>query len=430
MNKLFRRVAVSVATGSMIFGSFMPAALGQLNLEVTGNGSDSNNTLNLSSTNSTVVTQSNTANISNNVNVSADTGGNDAEDNTGGDVSVTTGDSDVSVGISNTANSNSASVDSCNGCLGDLSVVISGNGSDSDNEVNLDVENTTHLTQSNYANVNNNVDIDSNTGDNDANDNTGGDVEVNTGSATTSVEVNNLLNANVASVSSGEEEGDGLSIWITGNGSDSDNTVNLGLESATVVTQANVANVNNDVDVDSDTGDNDAEDNTGGDVMIDTGDADVDVTVDTMANFNLADIMSCCLLSGTAKISGNGSDSENELNAEVLSAVFGTQANDYSCDGQNESWFPTLLGGKDSSDNCNDVDVDSDTGDNDANDNTQFEGDPSVETGDAGATVGLSTTANANALTIGEDVLDDSMDFPDWDDLNHDGFLGWWAWIN
>src|SRR5688572_8002304 len=105
MNKLFKRVAVSVATGSMIFGSFMPAALGQLNVEISGNGSDSDNTLNLGSTSSTVVTQSNTANISNNVQVNADTGGNDAEDNTGGDVAVTTGDSDVSVGISNTANS-------------------------------------------------------------------------------------------------------------------------------------------------------------------------------------------------------------------------------------------------------------------------------------------------------------------------------------
>lgn len=431
MNKFIKRAAVAVATGSLVFGSFMPAALGQLTLEITGNGSGSTNDLNFSSTSNTVVTQTNVANISNNVDVDADTGGNDAEGNTGGDVAVSTGDSSVSVGVSNQANSNAASVDSCNGCLNDLTVAISGNGSDSDNEANVAVENATHVTQTNVANISNNVDIDSDTGDNDANDNTGGDVSIETGDASAGVAISNSANANVASVSGGDDEGDGLSIWITGNGSDSDNELNLALSGNTVVTQSNYADISNDVDVDADSGGNDAEDNTGGDVMIETGDAEVEVDVDNAANFNVASVEECCFTDGTVKIGGNGSDSDNELNAALSTGLFATQTNDYDCDGGSESWLSLFEGGRDG-DSCNDVDVDTETGDNDANDNTAWEGDPSVETGDAGASVELATSANSNGLSVGGDVLDEvDVELPEDFPFDFDGVLGWWfAWMS
>jgi hypothetical protein len=431
MNKFFKKAAVAVATGSMVFGSFMPAALGQLNLEITGNGSGSSSELNFSSSSNTVVTQTNVANISNNVDVDADTGGNDAEGNTGGDVAVSTGDSSVSVGVSNQANSNAASVDSCNGCLDDLTVAISGNGSDTDNEANVAVSNSTYVTQTNVADISNNVDIDSDTGDNDANDNTGGDVTIETGDASAEVGISNSANANVASVSnSSEGEGDGLSIWITGNGADSSNLLNLALASSTVVDQSNYADVSNDVDVDADSGDNDAEDNTGGDVMIETGDAEVEVGVDNAVNFNVASVEECCFTGGTVKIGGNGVDSDNELNAALSTGLFATQDNVYDCEG-GEYELLSVLGGKHGSD-CNDVDVDAETGDNDANDNTAWEGDPSVETGDAGASVELATSANSNGLTVGGDVLDEvDVELPDGFPFDFDGVLGWWfAWMS
>ena len=124
MNKYKKVVASALAAGSLLINGFMPV-LAQTTIILSGNGTGSGNTATVAVTQSTFVTQSNNADVTNVVNADADTGGNKASDNTGGDVSIKTGDSDVTVDIKNTLNQNSASVDCCGATGAD--VLISGN---------------------------------------------------------------------------------------------------------------------------------------------------------------------------------------------------------------------------------------------------------------------------------------------------------------
>jgi len=378
----FKKQIFSVMTaGVMVLNLATPAMA--TTITVSGNGSDSDNEVKFEQEHTTDVEQYNTADVENKVNVTSNTGNNDAEDNTGGNVGIDTGDSKSTVSVNNTLNSNSADVDCCVG--GDTDIEISGNGADSNNDVDVDRKNNVWLDQINEANVDNDVDVDSDTGNNDAEDNTGGDVTIMTGDADTTVRLSTVANANIARVGSASANGGSLSARILGNGADSDNDIDLDFDDEVDVEQWNTADVNNEVDVDSDTGDNDAEDNTGGDVIIDTGDADTLVTVDNMVNFNAAEVDCGCLLDDIlAKVSGNGSDSDNKIELDLDSETEAVQGNEFDCAGK---------------DSCADVDVDSDTGDNKAEDNTtQPDGDPSIETGDADTTVEVENSANSNVF--------------------------------
>lgn len=403
--ELKRKIAAVVTTGALLFSSFATPAFAATTIEISGNGTYSDNDATVTTTNTTAVVQSNDANISNNVDVDADTGKNDANGNTGGDVSIETGDVDTKVTVSNTVNSNSANVDCCP--TGDTEVLISGNGSHSDNTVNLDQTSETEVFQENNAKIHNDVDVDGNTGKNDANDNTGGDVSVKTGDVDVKVSVSNAGNVNSAQVGDGSSGGS-VSAWITGNGTHSDNDITLDLSNATLLAQSNRAKIYNDVDVDANTGKNDANDNTGGDVMIDTGDVDVKVDVDNMVNFNVADVDCVCLLSDLlAKISGNGSDSDNTIKATLDESLEVFQDNCDNGQGYEDSgWWHRK---------CkidNDVDVDADTGKNDAEDNTGPAGDDPVEvtTGNADVDVNLDNAGNVNVYGDSGD-----LELPDFD---------------
>jgi len=395
MNDLKKKVASAIAAGTLLLNLATPAFATSLTLEVSGNGSDSDNEVELEYEQEVTVTQTNVANVLNDVKVEAETGGNEAEDNTGGDVEIETGDAEANVTVSNTLNSNVAHVDAC--CLGDVTAKISGNGSDSDNEIELELENEVEVTQANEANVWNYVDVEAETGENEAEDNTGGSVKIGTGNATTTVSVSNAANSNSAWVSGGSGSGGSLSALILDNGSDTDNEIELELENETELTQGNLANILNDVDVEAETGDNEAEDNTGGPVEISTGDATVDVTVDNLVNFNWADIDGCgCLEDILAKISGNGADSDNEIEAELESELEVTQANDFDCKFTDK-------------DACAKVDAELSTGDNEAEGNTQGGEDPTIETGDANADVEVNNSGNSNVFG---DVPDPELEWP------------------
>src|SRR3990167_6250017 len=228
MHKLLYKAGISLATASLIAQGFAGVALASLDVEISGNGPNSDSTANVGVSNTTQVTQNNTANITNNVNVSADTGKNDANKNTGGDVDITTGNAKTTVGVSNTANANVADVNGC--CVGDLNVTISGNGAKSTNEANVGVSASTLVFQNNSAKITNDVDVDADTGKNDANKNTGGDVEILTGNADADVDVSNLANFNFADVDSCGCILDGT-VKIAGNGAKSDNDATVKLES-------------------------------------------------------------------------------------------------------------------------------------------------------------------------------------------------------
>jgi len=399
MTNLQKKLATALATGAVLANAFVPAAFAATDLTVSGNGSDSNSTVNVSSNNNTTVNQTNDANVTNNVNVTANTGNNSANDNTGGNVGVRTGDANTNVTVNNTLNSNQADVQNC-GCAGDTNVTVSGNGTHSDNDVNLSNGGNTRLTQNNTANVRNNVDVDANSGNNNINDNTGGNIRVRTGDINTDVNLSTTANANSARIG-GANGGNGgtVSALILGNGSYSDNDVNLDLGGDTTVKQNNRANVRNDVDVDADSGYNDINDNTGGDIALLTGDVDATVVVDNMVNFNAADVEDCsCVSDLTAKIAGNGTGSDNDIR--------------YTNDGD------TKVTQDNNAHLNNDLDVNGDSGYNDLNDNTgavDFASDPGVQTGNSDSNVDVSNTGGLN--TYGN--VDLSFDMGDL-----------WSWFN
>ena len=113
----------------------------------------------------------------------------------------------------------------------------------------------------------------------------------------------------------------GITIEISGNGSDSENEAEVEFEHEVEVNQQNWADVLNDVEVEAETGGNEAEDNTGGDVSIETGDAETNVTVSNSLNSNVAEVDACCLGDVDALISGNGSESSNEVTSGTLPSI-------------------------------------------------------------------------------------------------------------
>lgn len=388
--ELKKRLASAVATGALLLNALTAPAFASTTIELSGNGSFSNNTANVNVTQNTTVVQSNTANITNNVDVDAKTGNNDANNNTGGDVSITTGNATSNVTVNNKANKNVADINCCD--TGNTTVLIKDNGTHSDNEANLNLSNNTEVFQFNDANVRNYVDADAETGDNDANNNTNGNVSIKTGNAQASADVSTTANVNKAKV--GDGKSGNLSLKILENGAFSDNTINLDLDNSALLVQENQADVYNWVDVDAKTGNNDANNNTGGDSSITTGNAKASVEVDNKVNFNWADLDCGCLLGDiTAKIAENGTDSDNDINADLDGNQDAFQGN--CVDGEWDwDWH-----GKDDCSLDNNLDANAKTGDNDANNNTGDGGDdPSVKTGNAESNVDVSNTANLNVL--------------------------------
>ena len=266
----------------------------------------------------------------------------------------------------------------------DVTLEISGNGADTYNKAEVDVNQNRTVVQSNEANISNNVTATADTGDNDANRNTGGSVSVDTGNATTKVDVSNAANSNEAELECCEADVD---VLISGNGDNSTNKVELDINDprhhrghddeflGTGIFQENEAKIDNDVTAKADTGDNDANRNTGGDVSVTTGDAKTTVDILNQANANSAKI------SGdgeggslSARILGNGADSYNKIELDYNKSVVVDQSNSARVE--------------------NDVYAKADTGDNDANRNTG--GTVSIDTGDAETKVGVDNMINFN----------------------------------
>jgi hypothetical protein len=342
--------------------------------------------------------------VKNDINVDSNTGDNKASDNTSGDVYVGTGDSNVKVQIANSLNSNVADVAACD-CDEDVEVTISGNGTGTENEAKLGLSSNTAVFQNNVANVDNDVDVDANTGRNDAEDNTGGDVVIDTGNSNVKVKTATMANSNTARVL-GSGDGSSVKLIIAENGSDSKNTIGLALNRANLLSQANLTSIRNDVDVDSNTGDNEIDDSTGGIVAIYTGNSDIEAWVENYAGFNAADLGCDCMLEDVlAKVWGNGTDSANLIAASLNAdqEVFqdnacgygqyphSTDLRTYGFDFPNR--YPTP---------CfdNDLDLDGVTGDNDAKDNTgSVDGDdPLIDTGDSDTKVHVVNEGGSNTF--------------------------------
>ncbi len=412
MKNLAKKVAVAVSTGALLAQSLIVPAFATITVEVSGNGVNSDNTTTVTQTTTTSVVQSNTANVSNDIHAVAESGENTANGNTGGEVKIDAGAATAAVTVSNTLNSNEAEV-ACGGCAGDVNVKVANNGKDSDNDVNLGVSNTSYVNQNNTANVNNDVDVHADSGDNEAEDNTGGDVSITTKLAKATADVSTEANINVAKVGADQSAG-ALDILVTGNGVHSDNDVVLGITNTTTVLQNNLANVFNDVEAVAESGENEVEGTTNGEASIETGAAIAGAIVDTSANFNWADVEGCCEMDGSVKVVGNGVNSDNDVKLTLGSHIFPDQKNVFDP-------------GKENHHHKGGVEVYAGTGENEMEGSTgSVYGDPSIETGTASTTVEVDTTGNSNVFTT-DDVLPSPLPEFDMPDLGSN--MNWFVYL-
>ncbi|MBM4402276.1 MAG: hypothetical protein FJ044_03465 [Candidatus Cloacimonetes bacterium] len=169
----------------------------------------------------------------------------------------------------------------------------------------------------------------------------------------------------------------------SGNGAGSTNRTKIEVGTETVVSQGNQACIHNKVNINSNTGHNKANYNTGGDVSIETGGVDVEIGVKNSANANFAEVEACvgCDYDILVENVGNGAGSENKAKVGIESATVLWQEN------------KAKVG--------NDVNVNSDTGHNKANYNTSEGGEVSIETGPADTVIGIDNAVNTNQAVVG-----------------------------
>jgi hypothetical protein len=237
-------------------------------LSITGNGSDSESSVTVENANQTQVNQTQDAAITNDVTISSNTGNNSASDNTNGDVAIETGDVNTSTEITNSANISSAQTGCCDS--GGTTSDISGNGSGTDNAISVSQSSPTVVSVTNNATIRNYISGTAVTGNNTANYNTLGDTTITTGNIWINEKIMNGP-INVAGIDVGTGM-NGIIAKISGNGSDSDNSITYFDNNGTHITVNNYADIFNRSIWDAITGNNSANDNTGGKVGISTGD--------------------------------------------------------------------------------------------------------------------------------------------------------------
>lgn len=386
MTKIHKKVLSLTSVIALTLSSVTPVFASTAS--ITGNGYMSDNDIEVETSSNTVVKQSNVADVTNSVSTVSKTGGNSASYNTGGDSVVFTGNAGSWVTVANTLNTNSASVACCD--EEGFDVTIDGNGANSDNEFEFengegkprfDLKNQSDITvlQENLARVDNLIESDAKTGWNDANYNTGGSSVVMTGSAESHAGVSTVANSNWAQIGgSAGLASSGLSAVISGNGYKSDNEIEVELRKSTGVFQNNLAEVLNDVEADSSTGKNDANYNTGGMSLVETGNAGSAVAVENNLNFNWADVSCCAMFDTDLSVMKNGAYSDNDIELDLH--------NDRSVTQTNAAHVANLVEG------------DASTGKNDANYNTG--GDVKVMTGYAESLVGVMNELNFNYANI------------------------------
>lgn len=263
------RTQVLSVVGLVILTAF-PKVVSAEEIIISGNGSESVNTVTNTQSNQANVNQNNAAGIQNTVNLDANTGNNTASDNTNGNTSVASGNISVNTAISNTVNDSLVSQDCCQTEGPSASTIISSNGSGSQNTADQSSNMTNIVDVSQTATITNNIFGNAVTGNNTANNNSNGNVTIQTGSITVNEKITNGP-INTAKVTFAQTIASNILISIHGNGTDSENTINFDQYNDTDITINNIADVYNNSIWDLVSGNNDANDNTYGDVSILTG---------------------------------------------------------------------------------------------------------------------------------------------------------------
>lgn len=188
-------------------------------------------------------------------------------------------------------------------------LVVSGNGAESQNNVNVTQSSENTSTQNNEAAVQNNVDSSAQTGNNSANDNSGDNTQITTGDATNVVNAETAVNASV--VETGCCADSGTTAIVSDNGQGSESNLNLNNNSQTNTNINQNATVTTNIQGYANTGHNKANDNSGN-VSIETGNIYAEGQVQNFTNFAYADVSS-----GTpgvlVKITDNDRDTTNNI---------------------------------------------------------------------------------------------------------------------
>lgn len=261
-----------------------------LDVSIVDNGSGSSNEVSVVTENTVNVEQTNTVSVENIIEASSNIGENTASENSG-DMIVDTGDSSQVVVVENALNESFVETDDC--CNEETTVVIGDNGADSANSVIVNENINTNVVISQNATTVNNISGSANTGNNTANQNSGR-VEIVTGDISVAGRVVNGP-INLHSVSLGASRGS-VNVFVLGNSADSVNNAVLTRNISNNVFVFNKANILNNTTWDLNTGNNEADGNSGF-VHIDTGDMFFEFFVeDGLVNFGTIDIGGCCIV--------------------------------------------------------------------------------------------------------------------------------------
>jgi hypothetical protein len=191
MRNLYYKLAAGTGAAILATALFAGSAYAG-ELEISGNGADSTNKIEVTNTSNCTVIQASETNVWAGVSASASTGGNTASGNTGGNTSISTGDATATASVTVTGGSNTATnpccckENCCEGqeCVGGHSALISGNGVDSDNKIKETKTSNQTVIQASKTKVGAWVKAKAKTGKNKAKNNTGGTTDITTGIAT------------------------------------------------------------------------------------------------------------------------------------------------------------------------------------------------------------------------------------------------------
>ena len=129
------KIGTAIAAASLLASVYAPLVYADTTIEISGNGNNSTNDVNVTNNDTTDINQSNTFTVTLNVSSKAYTGNNKASNNTGGDVTIDTGNATSNVTVNVSGGSNLANIP-C-GCANTTdNITISGNGNNSNSTEN------------------------------------------------------------------------------------------------------------------------------------------------------------------------------------------------------------------------------------------------------------------------------------------------------
>ncbi len=204
--------------------------------------------------------------------------------------------------------------------LAELNLEIVDNGASSQNSVNITQSSTNSVSETNNSQINNQIDVSSNPGQNTASSNSSPSVtQIHTGDIKANLDVNNHLNTNSSSVSECCDLG--TQINVSNNGENSSNTINIDNSSINDNKINNYAQVNNQIEINASTGKNTADDNNGT-THIKSGDISINASlVNSINKSNFSLISSNDPTKTNIKNNGEGSTSSITINNHKTNSI-------------------------------------------------------------------------------------------------------------